>query len=130
MWVTDKCDVYYFGVEALEIVMGDHPGDLLSSLSMTQTSTLSENPNLLLKDVLDACLPPPTGQLAKKVVFIITVALACMWMSPDSRPTMHFVAQELSACTQSYLPEPLGSTTFDKAIEFSERKFRGIVQIT
>ncbi|KAI6698867.1 hypothetical protein NL676_018986 [Syzygium grande] len=124
MRVTDKCDVYSFGVVALEIMMGKHPGDLLSSLSTTQTLTSTEDPNLLLKDVLDPHLPPPTGQLARTVVFIVTVALACTRMSPNSRPAMHFVAQELSARTQAYLPEPLGSITINRAIESSEIIFK------
>ncbi|KAF8018056.1 hypothetical protein BT93_H3073 [Corymbia citriodora subsp. variegata] len=123
MRITNKCDVYSFGVVALEIMMGKHPRDLLSSLLMTQTSTSSENPNLLLKDVLDLRLPPPTGQLANKVVFIVTAALACTRTSPDSRPTMHFVARELFARTQAYLSEPLGSITIGKAIESSGAKF-------
>ncbi|KAK3444542.1 hypothetical protein EUGRSUZ_A01353, partial [Eucalyptus grandis] len=105
MRVTNKCDVYSFGVVALEIMMGKHPGDLLSSLSMMKTSTISEDPNLLLKDVLDPRLPLPTGQLAKKVVFIVMAALACTRTRPDSRPNMHFVAQELSARTQTYMFE-------------------------
>ncbi|PRQ25748.1 putative protein kinase RLK-Pelle-LRR-XI-1 family [Rosa chinensis] len=33
MQVTDKCDVYSFGLVALEIMMGRHPGELLTSLS-------------------------------------------------------------------------------------------------
>ncbi|KAF8041612.1 hypothetical protein BT93_A0266 [Corymbia citriodora subsp. variegata] len=123
MRITSKCDVYSFGIVALEIMMGEHPGDLLSSLSMTQTSTSSANANLLLKDVLDPRLPPPTSQQAKKVVFIVTAALACTRTSPDSRPTIHFVAQELSARTQAYLSEPLGSITIGKAMESSGAKF-------
>ncbi|KAK3444529.1 hypothetical protein EUGRSUZ_A01336, partial [Eucalyptus grandis] len=107
MLVTNKCDVYSFGVVALEIMMGKHLGDLLSSLSMMQTLTISKNPNLLLKDVLDPRLPPPIGQQAKKVVFIVMAALACTSTGPDSRPTMQFVARELSACTEAYLSEPL-----------------------
>ncbi|XP_058082404.1 MDIS1-interacting receptor like kinase 2-like [Magnolia sinica] len=33
MRVTEKCDVYSFGVVALEVMMGNHPGELISSLS-------------------------------------------------------------------------------------------------
>ncbi|KAK3444541.1 hypothetical protein EUGRSUZ_A01352, partial [Eucalyptus grandis] len=105
MWVMNKCDVYSFGVVALEIMMGKHLGDLLSSLLMMKTSTISEDPNLLLKDGLDPRLPLPTGQRAKKVVFIVMAALACTRTSPDSRPNMHFVAQELSARAQTCLFE-------------------------
>ncbi|XP_031268813.1 MDIS1-interacting receptor like kinase 2-like [Pistacia vera] len=98
MRVTDKSDVYSFGVVTLEVMMGRHPGELLTSLSSSRTS-LSENPELFLKDVLDQRLPPPTGQLAEEVVFVINVALACTRTTPEERPSMRFVAQELSAKT-------------------------------
>ncbi|KAF3457551.1 hypothetical protein FNV43_RR02209 [Rhamnella rubrinervis] len=32
MEVNEKCDVYSFGVVTLEVIMGSHPGDLISSL--------------------------------------------------------------------------------------------------
>ncbi|KAK3444539.1 hypothetical protein EUGRSUZ_A01349 [Eucalyptus grandis] len=112
--VTDKCDVYSFGVAALEIMMGKHPGDLLSSLQRTQTSRSLEDPNLLLRDVLDPRLSLPTGQLAEEVVLIIKVALACTRMSLNSRPIMRFVAQELSTRSQSCLSGALGSITISK----------------
>ncbi|XP_034690256.1 MDIS1-interacting receptor like kinase 2-like isoform X3 [Vitis riparia] len=94
MCITDKCDVYSFGVVALEVMMGRHPGELLVSLP---SSALSDDPGLLLKDVLDQRLPMPTGQLAEEVVFVVNVAIACTHAAPESRPTMRFVAKELSA---------------------------------
>ncbi|RVW53590.1 putative leucine-rich repeat receptor-like protein kinase [Vitis vinifera] len=94
MCITDKCDVYSFGVVALEVMMGRHPEELLVSLP---SSALSDDPGLLLKDVLDQRLPMPTGQLAEEVVFVVKVALACTHAAPESRPTMRFVAKELSA---------------------------------
>ncbi|XP_027349079.1 MDIS1-interacting receptor like kinase 2-like [Abrus precatorius] len=66
MRVIDKCDVYSFGVVALEIIMGKHPGELLATLSSKQSFSSTQ---VLLKDLLDQQLPPPTGQLAKAVVF-------------------------------------------------------------
>ena len=33
MVVTEKCDVYSFGIVALEILMGKHLGELLTLLS-------------------------------------------------------------------------------------------------
>nr|POE57328.1 mdis1-interacting receptor like kinase 2 [Quercus suber] len=98
MRLTDKCDVYSFGVVALELMMGRHPRDLLSSLSFN--SRTSDTAEFLLKDVLDQGLPPPTGQIAEAVEFVVTIALACVHDSPKERPTMRFVAQELSAQTQ------------------------------
>lgn len=40
MVVTEKCDVYSFGVLVLEVLMGKHPGELITNLnSSTSTST-------------------------------------------------------------------------------------------
>ncbi|PRQ41022.1 putative protein kinase RLK-Pelle-LRR-XI-1 family [Rosa chinensis] len=36
MAVTEKCDVYGFGVVALEIIIGRHPGELISFSSLIQ----------------------------------------------------------------------------------------------
>ncbi|RHN44153.1 putative protein kinase [Medicago truncatula] len=48
MVVNEKCDVYSFGLVALETLMGKHPGDILSSLKSistqgTKLSCLSSN---------------------------------------------------------------------------------------
>ncbi|KAJ6687223.1 LEUCINE RICH REPEAT KINASE 2 [Salix purpurea] len=116
MRVTDKCDVYSFGVVALEVMMGRHPGDLLSSIK----PSLSNDPQIFLKDVLDPRLEAPTGQAAAEVVFAVRVALACTQTKPEARPTMHFVAQELSARTQPSLAEPLDSITISRLRNFQK----------
>ncbi|KAJ0809679.1 putative protein kinase RLK-Pelle-LRR-XI-1 family [Helianthus annuus] len=101
MRVTEKCDVYSFGVVAFEIMMGRHPGELLTSLqSPNSTSTSPDNLLLSLKDILDERLLPPTDREAEQVVYVLKVALACTCVSPESRPSMRNVAQELSASTQ------------------------------
>ena len=121
MRVTDKCDVYSFGVVALEVMMGRHPRELLASLSSSSTTTtLFENQELLLKDILDQRLPPPTGQLAEAVVFVVTIALACMRSTPKSRPNMRFVAQELSAQTHAFQSEPFGMITISNLTGFQK----------
>ncbi|KAJ7969159.1 putative Receptor protein kinase [Quillaja saponaria] len=54
MKVNEKCDVYSYGVLTLEVVLGQHPGDLISSLfSPSSSSVCSTARNLLLKYVLD-----------------------------------------------------------------------------
>ncbi|KAJ7977197.1 putative Receptor protein kinase [Quillaja saponaria] len=120
MRVTDKCDVYSFGVVALEVMMGKHPGELITYISSTKSLTSTENQEMLLKDVLDQRLQPPTGQLAEAVVFVVTIALACTRTNPESRPTMRSVAQELSAKTQAYLSEPFGMITVSKLTGFQK----------
>ncbi|MQL94998.1 hypothetical protein Taro_027662 [Colocasia esculenta] len=120
MKVTEKCDVYSFGVVALEVLMGKHPGDLISSLQPTLSNDGGGEKALFLKDVLDQRLPSPTGQLAEEVVFIVKTALACTQTTPESRPAMRFIAQELSARTQAYLSEPFRTITIRKLVGFQE----------
>eukprot|EP00268_Persea_americana_P011525 TRINITY_DN14863_c0_g3_i4.p1 TRINITY_DN14863_c0_g3~~TRINITY_DN14863_c0_g3_i4.p1 ORF type:complete len:456 (+),score=62.39 TRINITY_DN14863_c0_g3_i4:105-1472(+) len=89
--VTEKCDVYSFGVVALEVMVGKHPADLISSLSSPGGE------NILLKDVVDQRIPPPSPQVATEVISAITLALACVRTRPESRPTMKHISRELSA---------------------------------
>ncbi|MFS7902443.1 putative protein kinase RLK-Pelle-LRR-XI-1 family [Helianthus anomalus] len=121
MKVTEKCDVYSFGVVTFEIMMGRHPGELLTSLqSSNPTSTSSDDLVLLLKDILDGRLLPPTDEEAEQVARVLNVALACTRVSPESRPSMRTVAQELSASTQPQLGEHLNKIRPDKLLSFEE----------
>ncbi|KAH7846373.1 hypothetical protein Vadar_013205 [Vaccinium darrowii] len=105
MVVTEKCDVYSFGVVALETIMGRHPGDLLSSLS----SPPSEN--IMLTDVLDPRLPPPTNPIvAGNIVLVATMAFACICRKPKSRPTMLRLSQEFLSQRKA-LAAPLRSVS-------------------
>nr|POE87690.1 mdis1-interacting receptor like kinase 2 [Quercus suber] len=88
MEVTEKCDVYSFGVLALEILMGTHPGELLTSLSSPS------HQNMMLFEILDQRLPPPNRPVAQDVFFIATIAFACLHAKPKFRPTMKWVSQE------------------------------------
>ncbi|RWR97274.1 MDIS1-interacting receptor like kinase 2-like protein [Cinnamomum micranthum f. kanehirae] len=97
MKVTEKCDVYSFGVIALEVIMGKHPGELLSSLST------SGGQGILLKDILDQRLPPPTDWEMKKVVLTVALALACLCYDPQFRPTIYHVSEKLSAAKEPFL---------------------------
>ena len=76
MMVTEKCDVYSFGVLALEILMGTHPGKLLTSLSSSSPQ------NMMLNEILDQRLPPPTVWLPGMFFFVATIAFACLHAKP------------------------------------------------
>ena len=78
MVVTEKCDVYSFGMVALEILMGKHPGELLTSLSMLSSQ------NLMLNKILDQRLPPPNRSIAQDIFFADSVAFACLRTKPKS----------------------------------------------
>ncbi|KAM3278551.1 hypothetical protein ACQJBY_046052 [Aegilops geniculata] len=89
--VTEKCDVYSFGVLVLELFMGHHPGDFLSSLSsMDKKSTIP-------KDLLDTRLPLPKAEIANEIFKVIAIAVRCIEPDPLHRPTMQDAIKVFSA---------------------------------
>ncbi|GMP79901.1 hypothetical protein CsSME_00035226 [Camellia sinensis var. sinensis] len=97
MKVNEKCDVYSFGVLALEVIMGKHPADLIFSLlSSSSSSSTSTAQGIFLKNVLDQRPLPPRNQVAEQVVVVAKLAFACLHTTPLSRPTMQQVAMTLS----------------------------------
>ncbi|RVW82682.1 MDIS1-interacting receptor like kinase 2 [Vitis vinifera] len=102
MVVTEKCDVYSFGMVALETIMGKHPGDLVTSLSSSSTQ------NITLKDVLDSRLSSPKSpRVANDVALVVSLALKCLHCNPRFRPSMRQVSWRLIA-SKSF-PQPVGA---------------------
>ncbi|TYI63501.1 hypothetical protein E1A91_D09G022800v1, partial [Gossypium mustelinum] len=88
--VTEKCDVYSFGVLTLEILMGKHPGELLSTLSSSSPSSVQ---NVMLNEILDPRLSPPRSRkMAGDIAFVAVIAFACLRAKPKARPTMKLVS--------------------------------------
>ncbi|XP_042503216.1 probable leucine-rich repeat receptor-like protein kinase At1g35710 isoform X2 [Macadamia integrifolia] len=105
MALTEKCDVYSFGVLALETIMGRHPGEFISSLTSPVGQTA------LLKDVLDPRLPfPSDSKIVKDIITTVTVALACLHINPQSRLSMREVSKELLT-HQPFFNEPFTALT-------------------
>lgn len=94
MEVTEKCDVFSFGVLSLEIITGKHPGDLISSL-FSSSSSATMTFNLLLIDVLDQRLPQPLKSVVGDVILVASLAFSCISENPSSRPTMDQVSKKL-----------------------------------
>ncbi|KAL2317009.1 hypothetical protein Fmac_030885 [Flemingia macrophylla] len=92
MEVNEKCDVFSFGVLCLEIIMGKHPGDFISSLF--SSSGMSSVSNLLLKDMLEQRLPQPVKLVVEEVIMIAKITFACLSESPRLRPRMEQVHNE------------------------------------
>ena len=85
MMVTEKCDVYSFGVLALEVLMGSHPQD--------QIISLRSELKIEAKDVFDTRIEFPKGKrLINQLEFILDIANFCLNANPQSRPTMNFVS--------------------------------------
>ncbi|KAI3912788.1 hypothetical protein MKW92_046202 [Papaver armeniacum] len=78
---------------------------------------LSEGHDRFLADALDKRLTLPTGVIADELVLIATLALACTRISPNSRPTMHFVSRELTANTVLPINENFHLLTLQKLLK-------------
>ena len=90
MAVTEKCDVFSFGVLALEVLTGKHPGDLVSYIQTTSDSEIN------FKEILDPRLSPPADKhVLKELALIANLSLSCLQTNPQSRPTMRSIAQLL-----------------------------------
>ncbi|KAM7519758.1 hypothetical protein LguiB_018720 [Lonicera macranthoides] len=93
MRITEKCDIYSFGVLALEVIKGNHPSDLISIVLSSSTDDIQ------LKDMVDQRLPFPSLGVEEALVSIVKIARACLHADPQSRPTMLVVSQLLSTQT-------------------------------
>ncbi|XP_048131151.1 MDIS1-interacting receptor like kinase 2-like [Rhodamnia argentea] len=98
MEVNHKCDVYSFGVVTLEIIVGRHPGDLISSLVSSSSSSLRHSTaSWPLKEVLDQRIPFPEGGVLGEVAFVTKMAFSCSRSKPEHRPSMQQVSRAISA---------------------------------
>ncbi|RZC85028.1 hypothetical protein C5167_047813 [Papaver somniferum] len=98
MRVTEKCDVYSFGVIILEVLMGKHPSEiitLLSQILLSSTPLSDVGENIRLRDILDQCIEAPTGAVQKEILHIVKVGFSCLQDDPCTRPTMQEVSAEL-----------------------------------
>ena len=86
--LTKKCNVYSFGMVELEILMGTHLGELLTTLLPSSSSW-----NMMLNEILDQCLPPSNRIVVRDIFFVTTIAFACLCTKPKSQPTMNWVSQ-------------------------------------
>lgn len=91
MRVTTKCDVYSFGMVALEVLMGTYPGSFVSMLSSSSPSRTT-----LVKDMLDHRLRLPIDRAATQIAIILTLAFRCVNNQSKYRPTMKEVNEELN----------------------------------
>ncbi|RVX04580.1 MDIS1-interacting receptor like kinase 2 [Vitis vinifera] len=78
MKVDNKTDVYSFSVVTLEVIMGRHPGELISSSPLPSIAD-----HRLLNDVMDQRPSPPVNQVAEEVVVSVKLALACLRVNPS-----------------------------------------------
>ena len=90
--MTEKCDIYSFGVLVLELFMGHHPCDFLPSIA---------NKTTLLRNLLDTRLPLPGAEIASEMFQVIVVAVRCIEPDPSYRPMMQQVLKVFSTVERS-----------------------------
>ncbi|KAM0013915.1 putative protein kinase RLK-Pelle-LRR-XI-1 family [Helianthus debilis subsp. tardiflorus] len=90
MSLTEKCDVYSFGVLVLEIIKGEHPGNIITSLA----SPLADD-QFNLNDLVDHRLLVPLSEIKEILTSILILAIKCINSNPDIRPTMQDVSRQI-----------------------------------
>jgi len=92
MVITEKCDVYSFGVLTMEVVMRKHPGDLLLPF-FYRTEQCTK-----LKDILDHRIIVPTSDEEKDIILLMLmlVAFACLQICPKAKQKMQQAYQALT----------------------------------
>ncbi|XP_027120750.1 uncharacterized protein [Coffea arabica] len=90
MKVTEKCDVYSFGVLTMEVIKGKHPGDLIAYLVSSKPEKIE------LKDLFDQRLLYPNQEIENILASVLKLARECLHVDPQSRPTMLFISRLLS----------------------------------
>ncbi|XP_078165933.1 uncharacterized protein LOC144560574 isoform X1 [Carex rostrata] len=88
MRMTEKCDVYSFGVIMLELLMGKHPGDMINL-------STSDEDEIILEDILDQRIEPPTGQVINEMLKLIKISYECLNKNPSLRPSMQEVVNNI-----------------------------------
>lgn len=92
MKVTEKCDVYSFGIVALEILVGRYPREVLLCL---ESGEFDQH----FVDFLDKRRVPPERTAAQVLMLVLRLILKCIHKNPLCRPTMNYVSQELLTLT-------------------------------
>lgn len=120
MKVTEKCDIYSFGVVLLELITGRTPvqpleqgGDLVSWVRR------SVREGLQTCEIFDKRLDLSSKRTINEMSLFLKIALFCTSASPYNRPTMKEViammldAREVSG-TGSSPPSPTSETPLDE----------------
>lgn len=98
MKITEKSDVYSYGVVMLEILTGKQPIDPTIPDGLHIVDFVRQRRGNI--EVLDQCLQGKPDSENEEIMQTLGVALLCVNHSPDDRPTMKDVAAMLKEIRQ------------------------------
>lgn len=98
MKITEKSDVYSYGVVMLEILTGKQPIDPTIPDGLHIVDFVRQRRGKI--EVLDQCLQGKPDSETEEIMQTLGVALLCVNHSPDDRPTMKDVAAMLKEIRQ------------------------------
>lgn len=112
MKVTEKCDIYSFGVVLLELVTGRSPvqpleqgGDLVSWVRRAIKSAVSPS------HIFDKRLDLSVQRTMDEITLFLKIALFCTSTSPIKRPTMKEVIAMMIDARDAVTEIPLSPTS-------------------
>jgi serine/threonine protein kinase len=104
--VTEKCDIYSFGVVLLELLTGRRPvqpiesgGDLVTWVK----ETMNSNP---VTEILDSRMELSDSVAVDEMKLVLKIALYCTDTDPISRPSMRKVVWMLSKARRKKARDP------------------------
>ncbi|KAF5738525.1 leucine-rich repeat receptor-like protein kinase [Tripterygium wilfordii] len=114
MKVTEKCDIYSYGVVLLELITGrtpvqplDQGGDLVT------WARRYIRDNSLTSEMFDTRLNLEHQSVVDQMIAVMKIALMCTSMSPSDRPSMREVVLMLSESKEREERNLVSSRTYD-----------------
>lgn len=112
MKVTEKCDIYSFGVVLLELITGKSPvqpldqgGDLVTWVKR------SINKAMEMSEIYDKRLDLSLKRTIEEISLVLKIALFCTNASPLNRPTMREVIAMLIDAREAVSNSPSSPTS-------------------
>ncbi|XP_062088177.1 probable LRR receptor-like serine/threonine-protein kinase At1g53420 isoform X2 [Humulus lupulus] len=129
--LTDKYDVYAFGVVVLETVCGKKNVSLSRKNNqemeiLVDQVRIAERKGTLLKDMPDSSMNNIYD--TKQVITVLKVAIMCTNISPGVRPTMSQVVSVLM--NEKTLEEIFEEDDIFRYEDFTEDDFKGIIKVS
>lgn len=123
MKVTEKCDIYSFGVVLLELVTGRSPvqpldqgGDLVTWVRRSLQGGVA------ISEIYDKRLDLTVERTSEEMSLVLKIALFCTNTSPVNRPTMREVISMLIEARESVSTSPSSPTSETPLSETDAKK--------